>query len=224
MSRNPRGGRFIWPNWSALWKFPSDPRRSCQILFGAWLLIGEWFDTLGDTITPHPTPHTFLVQRNDECRILVPLCVSEWAGWMGIGDAAGAGRGNSSPCKTKLSLPDTDWSGGWGSAPWKLHFFLPFYLVLGKFVDVHVNAWIREVWQQCSITVPLVGVLLSSRGETPLLWPPTISYKGTHFLSQTHIGKTRGEEEKGAEKKSLLLMRRNPHCWWEEILTVNEKK
>ena len=24
-------------------------------------------------------------------------------------------------------------------------FFLPFYLVLGKFVDVHVNAWIREV-------------------------------------------------------------------------------
>ena len=48
------GGCFIWPNWSALWKYPSLPRRSCQILFGAWLLIGEWFDTLGDTIAPPP--------------------------------------------------------------------------------------------------------------------------------------------------------------------------
>ena len=85
------------PYWSLLQICPSLPhissKSSCQILIGTGLLIGEWFDTVGDTITPppHPNPHTFLVQWNDECRILVPLCVSEWAGWMGIGDAGGAG-------------------------------------------------------------------------------------------------------------------------------------
>ena len=48
----------------------------------------------------------------------------------------------------------------------------------------------------------------SEWGETPRCGYrpfPTTEAEGTHFLSQTHIGKTRGEEEKGAEKK----------CWWE---------
>ena len=49
------------PYWSLLQIFPSLPhissKSSCQILIGTGLLIGEWFDTVGDTITPHPSPH-----------------------------------------------------------------------------------------------------------------------------------------------------------------------
>ena len=134
--------------------------------------------------------------------------VRQWmGGWMGIGDAAAGDARIHLSSKPKISLHVTHW-WGWKSSCFGLFSSLFTFLVFGNFVDyVHVNAWIRELWQQCSITVPLVGAPLSE-GETPRCGYrpfPTTEAEGTHFLSQTHIGKTRGEEEKGAEKK----------CWWE---------
>ena len=139
--------------------------------------MGEWFDTLGDTITPPAHPPHFSTLMKWWMRNRGSI-VRQWmGGWMGIGDvaaAAGDARIHLSS-KPKISLHVIHW-WGWKSSCYGLFSSLFTFLVFGNFVDyVHVNAWIRELWQQCSITVPLVGAPLSEGGNPPLRLP-TISY------------------------------------------------
>ena len=120
------------------------------------------------------------------------MCVSEWVGEWGLGMLLVRGSILASSLNSPL-LPLTD---GRMRIAWLFgNLFPPFLFGVCKFVDVHVNAWIRELSQQCSITVPLVGAPLGGNPAAATDHFLRQRGEGTHFLSQTHIGKTRGEEE-----------------------------
>ena len=117
--------------------------------------------------------------------------VRQWIGrWMGIGEWGCFWCVDLSfqPASTRY-LNSPCW-GIRGKLRKKSLFFTPFppiLFVVCKFVDVHVNAWIRELSQQCSITVPLVGAPLGGNprcGYRP--FPSTERRRDPLPLSNSH--------------------------------------